>query len=192
MKTLKVAELETQIETICELYDKGDDTVYKIELDDGRAVMLTPYNGPYTETVKETDDGEMFVELPQRLLCKLGWKDGDNLNVEVDNGNIVVTKEKASTVELINEPPSGLCELSRDKILLKAHKTIIKCHDNHGRWCYSTREVGLNALEGVVRSPSDAMDRLYSYCFYTFEGMDGERPLADLSFDKFCSILIEK
>ena len=37
--------------------------------------------------------GEQYIELPQRLLAKLGWKEGDDLEwVELENGSWSVKK----------------------------------------------------------------------------------------------------
>ena len=93
MKTITVKELEERIEEIIGDYDRGDDTVYRVETPDGRYVMFTPYDGPYTETVKEKD-GEMFVELPPRLLAKNGWDENTKLNMELINGAIQLCEDK--------------------------------------------------------------------------------------------------
>ena len=47
-----------------------------------------------TTTVKEDPvTGEQYIELPQRLLAQLGWKEGDDLEwVELENGSWSVKK----------------------------------------------------------------------------------------------------
>jgi len=50
--------------------------------------------------VKETDDGELFFELPDDLLNQLGWKEGDDLKF-VDKGDgFLIKKIKYDNVEL--------------------------------------------------------------------------------------------
>lgn len=50
--------------------------------------------------VKETDDGELFFELPDDLLNRLGWKEGDDLKF-VDKGDgFLIKKIKYDNVEL--------------------------------------------------------------------------------------------
>ena len=42
---------------------------------------------------EDPETGEAFIELPQRLLAKLGWKEGDDLQwVQDNNGNWTIKK----------------------------------------------------------------------------------------------------
>jgi len=42
---------------------------------------------------EDPDTGELFVELPDRLLKELGWEEGDDLEwVEQPNGNWTIKK----------------------------------------------------------------------------------------------------
>ena len=88
MQKLKITELQDRLEDIFGLYDKGDDTKYLI---DG-SVVLVPFEGPWTETIKETEDGDLFVEIPQRLLSKLGIDINDELDITTDGTNIIIKK----------------------------------------------------------------------------------------------------
>jgi len=36
-----------------------------------------------TAHVEKTDDGEVFVKIPQKVLETLGWEEGDNLSIEI-------------------------------------------------------------------------------------------------------------
>jgi hypothetical protein len=97
MKTITVPELEEKLDSIMDDYDKGDDTVYRVELDDGRAVMLTPFDGPYEETVKEDEEGNLYIELPNRLLAKQGWTEGTELDMDIQEDGSIILKEKGVT-----------------------------------------------------------------------------------------------
>lgn len=42
---------------------------------------------------EDPDSGELFVELPDKLLKQLGWKEGDDLRwIEEENGNWSIKK----------------------------------------------------------------------------------------------------
>lgn len=44
-------------------------------------------------TAMETDDGEIFIKIPQRMLDTLGWEEGDELSIEVGpNSEIKVSR----------------------------------------------------------------------------------------------------
>ena len=89
-KRITVKELQENIEQYVDLYDKGDDTHYIIE-HDGKESMMVPYDGPWEQTVKEDENGQ-FIEFPNRLLVKMGWKDGENLNMEICENKIILKK----------------------------------------------------------------------------------------------------
>lgn len=51
----------------------------------------------HTIEIKEFEDGsgDAYIEIPQRLLKKLGWKEGDDVKfTKKDNGSIDVEKVK--------------------------------------------------------------------------------------------------
>jgi hypothetical protein len=98
MKTITVEELQEQLDSIMDDYGKGDDTHYKVVWTDKgveKAVMLIPHDGPYEETVKQDEEGNLYVELPERLLAKQGWGEGTELNMEVVDGSIILTENKS-------------------------------------------------------------------------------------------------
>ena len=97
MKEVTVDEFLEKMDDIMDEYEKGGDEHYLIAYEkDGevRKVVCTPYDGPYTETVKKDLDGELYVELPPRLLAKQGWGEGTELNMEVIDGAIHLTEVK--------------------------------------------------------------------------------------------------
>lgn len=95
MIEMTVEELIEKVDSIMDEYGNGSDETYLIHADTGD-VVLKPYDGPYESTVKETDDGDYFVEIPQRLLSKQGWNENTKLDMTIVNGNIELK-------ELINE-----------------------------------------------------------------------------------------
>jgi bifunctional DNA-binding transcriptional regulator/antitoxin component of YhaV-PrlF toxin-antitoxin module len=47
----------------------------------------------FTTTVKEADDGELYIEFPPELMESLGWAEGDTLDFAVqDDGSILIKK----------------------------------------------------------------------------------------------------
>ena len=47
----------------------------------------------YTSKVLEIcDNGDAIVELPPELCENMGWKEGDTLDVSLDNGEIILKK----------------------------------------------------------------------------------------------------
>lgn len=50
--------------------------------------------------LQETDDGDLFFNIPDDILEKLGWKEGDEIKfVERDDG-FLLTKVKYESIEL--------------------------------------------------------------------------------------------
>jgi len=97
MKELTIEEFQDQIEDIMEEFDAGSDEHYKIFWDvDGvvKTAMCVPFDGPWETTVKEDDEGELLVELPNRLLAKMGWGEGDDLDMKDVDGSIHLTKNE--------------------------------------------------------------------------------------------------
>ena len=49
----------------------------------------------YIVPVKETAEGDQFIELPDELINKLGWKEGDEVRMEEYSDGYKVTKEQS-------------------------------------------------------------------------------------------------
>ena len=50
--------------------------------------------------VKESFDGELYFRLPDDLLDRLGWEEGDEIKFTEKDGGFVLTKVKYETIEL--------------------------------------------------------------------------------------------
>ena len=50
--------------------------------------------------LKETSDGDLFFTIPDEMLERLGWKEGDDLKFEDRNGSVLIRKVKYESVEL--------------------------------------------------------------------------------------------
>ena len=50
--------------------------------------------------LKETADGDLFFTIPDDVLNRLGWKEGDDLKFEERNGSVLIRKVKYESVEL--------------------------------------------------------------------------------------------
>jgi bifunctional DNA-binding transcriptional regulator/antitoxin component of YhaV-PrlF toxin-antitoxin module len=50
--------------------------------------------------LKETTDGDLFFTIPDEVLERLGWKEGDDLKFEERNGSVLIRKVKYESVEL--------------------------------------------------------------------------------------------
>ena len=50
--------------------------------------------------LKETTNGELFFTIPDEMLNRLGWKEGDDLKFEERNGSVLIRKVKYESVEL--------------------------------------------------------------------------------------------
>ena len=46
----------------------------------------------YTLELKENEDGDLYFELPQEVLDRLGWTIGTELNWSVKDGEVIVEK----------------------------------------------------------------------------------------------------
>jgi hypothetical protein len=98
MKEITISQIVESVilDKIMEKYDEGDDTHYLI-IDDQYELrgtpkinnaVLIPYDGPFTSTVQVDDEGEYFVEIPKRLLSKVGIK--DEVEIIEENGSIIL------------------------------------------------------------------------------------------------------
>ena len=90
---LTIEEIEQRLESIMDEYEQGSDQVYRINWD-GKAVMLTPFNGPWEETIQKDEEGNMVVPLPNRVLNKYGIKEGDDIKFEVKDESIILYLEE--------------------------------------------------------------------------------------------------
>lgn len=50
--------------------------------------------------LKETSNGDLFFTIPDEMLERLGWKEGDDLKFEDRNGSVLIRKVKYESVEL--------------------------------------------------------------------------------------------
>jgi len=50
--------------------------------------------------LKETTDGDLFFTIPDEVLERLGWKEGDDLKFEERNGSVLIRKIKYESIEL--------------------------------------------------------------------------------------------
>ena len=50
--------------------------------------------------LKETTDGDLFFTIPDEMLNRLGWKEGDDLKFEERNGSVLIRKVKYENVQL--------------------------------------------------------------------------------------------
>ena len=50
--------------------------------------------------LKETADGDLFFTIPDEVLERLGWKEGDDLKFEERNGSVLIRKVKYESVQL--------------------------------------------------------------------------------------------
>ena len=50
--------------------------------------------------LKETTNGDLFFTIPDEMLDRLGWKEGDDLKFEDRNGSVLIRKVKYESVEL--------------------------------------------------------------------------------------------
>lgn len=50
--------------------------------------------------LKETEDGELFFNIPDDVLEKLGWEEGDEIKFVEQDGGFLLTKAKYESIEL--------------------------------------------------------------------------------------------
>ena len=50
--------------------------------------------------LKETSDGDLFFTIPDEMLNRLGWKEGDDLKFEDRGGSVLIRKVKYESVEV--------------------------------------------------------------------------------------------
>jgi len=98
MIELTIKQLEESLDQIIESYDNGGNEHYCIVWEDEnkevKRVMLIPYDGPYSATIQEDSEGNAVVELPQRIISKFDLKEGDEFDVEVEDGAVKFIPKK--------------------------------------------------------------------------------------------------
>lgn len=95
MEVIHCDDVPDRIDAIIESYNKGSDDVYKVVNDGGGTLaMLTPFDGPWEETIKEDDEGNHYINLPERILSKYNLKEGDSLDIDVKDNCIVIKLTK--------------------------------------------------------------------------------------------------
>ena len=51
-------------------------------------------NKRWTVTLEEdTDSGDLILPIPQEILDLQGWKEGDTINIKVENGTLILSKK---------------------------------------------------------------------------------------------------
>ena len=71
----------------------------------------------YQVEIQETKEGELYFQIPEELLSKLGWKEGDELKfIEKGNSLIQIKKMRYESIEL------DLTEEELYKYMLAAHQ----------------------------------------------------------------------
>lgn len=50
--------------------------------------------------LKETSDGDLFFTIPDEMLERLGWEEGDDLKFEDRGDSVLIRKVKYASVEL--------------------------------------------------------------------------------------------
>ena len=66
--------------------------------------------------VKETPDGELYFNIPDDLLDRLGWKEGDDIEFVEKDGGFILTKVRYENVELEleDETFTGVAKLAHE------------------------------------------------------------------------------
>jgi len=50
--------------------------------------------------LQETEDGELFFNIPDDILDRLGWEEGDEIKFVEQDGGFLLTKVKYESIEL--------------------------------------------------------------------------------------------
>ncbi len=50
--------------------------------------------------IKENSDGDLYFNIPDNLLERLGWEEGDEIKFVEKDGRFILTKVKYKTIEL--------------------------------------------------------------------------------------------
>ena len=87
--------------------------------------------------LKETIDGDLFFTIPNDVLERLGWKEGDELKFTERNGNVLIRKVKYENIEL---------EFS-DKELFKYMKYAHEQNITFNEFCEQAIKAKLNDID---------------------------------------------
>jgi bifunctional DNA-binding transcriptional regulator/antitoxin component of YhaV-PrlF toxin-antitoxin module len=87
--------------------------------------------------VKENIDGELYFDLPDELLNRLGWAEGDDIKFVEQDGGFLIKKVKYESVSLEIEDADLL------KYMMFAHERNITFNE----LCETAIEEKLNELE---------------------------------------------
>lgn len=87
--------------------------------------------------VKENIDGELYFDLPDELLNRLGWQEGDDIKFVEQDGGFLIKKVKYESVSLEIEDADLL------KYMMFAHERNITFNE----LCETAIEEKLNELE---------------------------------------------
>ena len=95
-----------------------------------------------TLQIKETNEGELYFELPDELLERLGWQEGDEIKFVEKNGGFMIKRTRYENVEL---------ELEEDELfeyMKSAHEQNMSFND----WVeHAIREV----IDGLKNEEQD-------------------------------------
>jgi formylmethanofuran dehydrogenase subunit D len=69
----------------------------------------------YEIELKETAEGELFFRIPDEVLERLGWKEGDDLKFEERNGSVLIRKIKYENI--MTKSYSSICNVRMNRIL---------------------------------------------------------------------------
>ena len=90
----------------------------------------------YITTVRESEDGQVFVDLPQDLIDHMEWNEGDTFSVEQTDNGLSLKRETCSIpIDLPNEDIVRLSlQAHKKNITLNAHMNSIiqECIDRYG------------------------------------------------------------
>jgi bifunctional DNA-binding transcriptional regulator/antitoxin component of YhaV-PrlF toxin-antitoxin module len=93
----------------------------------------------YTLEVKQSDDGELYLDLPDEVLTELGWKIGDTLLWEDNKDGSFSLKKKETQWVLVEtvstfrhryavEVPTGEIEWASDTVVCNEAKELSQKH----------------------------------------------------------------
>lgn len=87
--------------------------------------------------LKETEDGELFFNIPDDVLERLGWEEGDEIKFIEKDGGFLLTKVKYESIELDFEEKDLL------RYMMFAHEQDITFNE----LCQNAIKEKLNELE---------------------------------------------
>ena len=100
-------------------------------------VLIAKNNNMNELKLQETDDGELFFNIPDDVLEKLGWQEGDEIKFVERDGGFLLTKVKYAWVELEFE----------DEDLFKYMKCAHEMNLSFNEFCELAIKTKLNEIE---------------------------------------------